>query len=169
MTLRDLPDPARPPTAEPETVPPAPPGGAGRAGANKKKIDLARLRELGAAQCTEAEAAAALRISLDTLTRKMTGRTDARIAFEEGRGAGLAGLRRAQLKLAETNASVAIFLGRVYLGQNERRGGDSSESNEVATVAQHVRERLAALVFEANRLRSRAADYDRGDEGLAGG
>ena len=173
MALCDPPDPIAPQTRATEIESRGRADVAAPPGAKKRTIDHDILKELGAAQCTLAEAAAALKISEDALAKAMTPRSKARLAFEEGRAAGLAGLRRAQLKLAETNASVAIHLGRVYLGQTERRGGDTSGSNavatEVATVAQHVRERLAALVFEANRLRHRAADSDCGDTGLAGG
>ncbi len=166
MTLRDHPDNAGP-SARPKrsqaskgeaplfTVVPrssAPKDATGRLLENSDE-ELVALAELGAAQCTEAEAAGALGLTIESLSDRLNRRTKAHVAFEKGRNAGLKALRQAQLKLAETNASVAIFLGRVYLGQSDRREVDPRESNEIAEVAQNVRERLRALVAEANRNR----------------
>jgi len=124
--------------------------------AAKEKADI---EALGEALCSEAEVVDLLELPPDTLDRPSR-----RSAFNKGRRRGLAALRRAQLKLAETNASVAIFLGRVYLGQAERREGDPRESNEIAEVAQNVRDRLRALVVEANRNRGPYPGGDRRDE-----
>jgi hypothetical protein len=173
MTLRDHPDdadssarPKRPQAskgAAPQlTVVPqssAPKAAEGKLPENSEE-ELAALTELGAAQCTEAEAAGALGLSTESLSDRLSRRTKAHVAFEKGRSAGLKALRQAQLKLAETNASVAIFLGRVYLGQSDRREIEPRESNEIGEVAQNVRERLRALVAEANRNRG---PYPGGD------
>ena len=46
--------------------------------------------------------------------------------------AGFASLRRAQFNLAKTNASMAIFLGKVYLGQSERGYSDEELAKAIA-------------------------------------
>jgi hypothetical protein len=40
-------------------------------------------------------------------------------AFEHFSAGGIASLRRAQFRLAQTNAYMAIFLGKVYLKQRD--------------------------------------------------
>ena len=40
--------------------------------------------------------------------------------FKEKRGVGKISLRRAQFRLAEKNANMAIWLGKQYLGQSDR-------------------------------------------------
>jgi hypothetical protein len=133
-----------------------------RSANNKRKQDeeAAKLEKLGAAQYAEDELAEALGVKPEALAKRMTGRKRARLAYEKGRAAGVMALRSAQLKLAETSAPMAIFLGRVYLGQSERQEVDPGESNEIREVAQSVRDRIAALVAEANRNRG---PYPGGD------
>ena len=130
--------------------------------AKKVKVFVAELdtkiRDLAAKLCTEAEIIEALELRSDVFEKD-----NRRFAFEKGRSLGMAALRGAQLNLAETSAPMAIFLGRVYLGQSERREVDPSGSNEIAEVAQNVRERLAALVAEANQRRYTTSGSDRGD------
>jgi hypothetical protein len=46
--------------------------------------------------------------------------------------AGLASLRRSQFNLAKTNASMAIFLGKVYLGQSDRGYSDEELAKAIA-------------------------------------
>jgi hypothetical protein len=45
---------------------------------------------------------------------------DAKEAHEGGRMEGLASLRRKQFTMAESNASMAIWLGKQYLGQKDQ-------------------------------------------------
>ena len=178
MTLRDQPDMSGPPFAtaadaaskrrkapQPKDGSPRPPPSAAnvaRSAAKKRKLDAecVRLEELGAAQFCEDELADALGVDAVALAKRMSGRKKGRLAYEKGRADGLVSLRNAQLKLAETSAPMAIFLGRFYLDQSERREVEPRESNEIAEVAQSVRDRLAALVAEANRNRP---GNDRGD------
>lgn len=72
-------------------------------------------------QCTEEEILAVLDCDLVTLNRwcrDVYGGTfsRARKQFSEG---GKASVRRNQFKLSETNASMAIWLGKQYLGQTD--------------------------------------------------
>jgi len=126
---------------------------------SKTDRDVAELIKLGEAQCTQAEAAAILQLTPDDFSPGSKPGIRRRRALQKGRSRGLSALRAAQLELAKTSAPMAIFLGRVYLGQSERREADCGEPNEVAEVAQAVRDRLAALVVDASRYR--AAQRDR--------
>jgi len=99
----------------------------------------ARLIELGRSQCTEAEAASALGFGVEALT----GNAKAVEALNQGRAEGLEALRRAQLKLAETSAPLAMFLGRNYLDQSDRRETEPSGAKEVPDAVQRLVAKLS--------------------------
>ena len=80
---------------------------------------IEQLRALGGIQATVEECAAVLRVSLRTLQNFFAAHEDAKEAHEEGKLSGLASLRRKQFNLAERNATMAIFLGKNYLGQQD--------------------------------------------------
>ena len=84
-------------------------------------IKKSEFEELCKIQCTEAEIMAVLGVSKDTLLRwcKVTYGTDFATIYAEKKENGKMSLRRTQLRLAETNASMAIFLGKQYLGQRD--------------------------------------------------
>ncbi len=73
---------------------------------------------LGAVMATEEEIAAALNVSVEALHSK-----DNEVAFTEcykkGRENGRLSLRHSQFQLAKVNATMAIFLGKQYLGQKD--------------------------------------------------
>jgi hypothetical protein len=108
---------------------------------------LTRLEELGQIQCTTAEAACILGVSSSTLTRLFANHPKTRAAFDSGRGRGLEALRRAQFKLAETNATMAMFLGKNYLDQTDRREMDQSGANDVSQALQRLRDKLAVAAL----------------------
>jgi len=80
------------------------------------KIDLAVVEKLGQLQCTYAECAAFLNIKEQTLKK----RKDFLLSFKKGFESGKISLRRTQFKLAENNATMAIWLGKQYLGQRDQ-------------------------------------------------
>lgn len=82
-------------------------------------IDIKELEKLAALQCTQSEAAAWFDCSLATIKRRLT-EAKHREAWERGQGRGLTSLRRTQFRLAESNAAMAIFLGKNYLGQRDK-------------------------------------------------
>lgn len=106
------------------------PVGKPRRGGRRIEIDEAELEELACLQCTIAEAAAWFGVSQRTLARRLK-EPAYREAWERGAGKGRLGLRRAQLNLAEKNATMAIFLGKQILGQKEQsqkpHGNDESK------------------------------------------
>ena len=91
------------------------------AGRPRKEIDRKEFEKLCGLQCTVEEIAAWFDCSVDTIERwceKEYGQKFAEV-FSEKRSYGKISLRRTQWQLAEKNASMAIFLGKNYLGQRD--------------------------------------------------
>lgn len=82
---------------------------------------LDTLRMLGAIQCTQVEAAAVLRVSERSLRRFFERYPEAVEAFDEGSREGMASLRRVQWKQAQVNPTMAIWLGKQWLGQRDKQ------------------------------------------------
>jgi len=80
---------------------------------------LGIIEGLAKIQCTQGEAAAVLGIHRHTLLAFLKRHANARDRWEAGLESGKASLRRNQFKLSETNAAMAIWLGKQYLGQRE--------------------------------------------------
>jgi len=80
---------------------------------------LRTLENLARIQCTQSEAAAVLGVDRRTLCRFFARHPEAREKWDNGLESGKASLRRNQFKLSETNSSMAIWLGKQYLGQRE--------------------------------------------------
>lgn len=72
-------------------------------------------------QCSQKEAAAVLGTCRRTFLNFLSRHPEARDRWEFGQEGGKASLRRNQFKLSETNAAMAIWLGKQYLGQREPR------------------------------------------------
>lgn len=92
-----------------------------KAGRPKKVIDQQIFENLCGIQCTMAEMQAVFDCTNDTIERwcKDTyGMTFGEV-FKIKRGKGLVSLRRNQWKMSETVPSMAIWLGKQYLGQTE--------------------------------------------------
>lgn len=84
-------------------------------------IDKRQFENLCGMQCTEEEICAWFGVTDKTLTRwcKRTYKKSFSEIFREKRKKGLISLRRAQFQMAEKNPSMAIWLGKQYLGQRE--------------------------------------------------
>lgn len=87
----------------------------------RKEIDKKQFENLCGLQCTQEEIADFFSVSPDTIDRwcKREYRQSFAEVFREKRGNGKISLRRMQWRLAERNASMAIFLGKNYLGQRD--------------------------------------------------
>jgi len=92
---------------------------------------LEQIRALGRIQCTVEEAASVLRVSRRTLFNFFNLHPEAKETFEEGQHEGCASLRRKQFAMAEKNATMAIWLGKQYLGQRDRVEMDARGSIEI--------------------------------------
>lgn len=78
-------------------------------------VDYDAVEKLAHIQCTYGEIAAFLGCSVDRLKRDEEFIT----RYKKGAEGGKMSLRRMQFKLAEKNTSMAIFLGKQYLGQKD--------------------------------------------------
>ena len=90
-------------------------------GRPRAEIDQKQFENLCGLQCTEVEICAVLGVTDKTLVRwcqDTYGATFSEV-FAEKRALGQVSLRRAQFHLAEKNATLAIWLGKNYLGQRE--------------------------------------------------
>ena len=85
------------------------------------KIDKEQLKKLCALMCTEEEIAGFFDCSIDTINRfcKRVFSLSFADAFKKHSSLGKIGLRRNQFRIAESNATMAIFLGKQYLGQRD--------------------------------------------------
>lgn len=95
----------------------------------RKEIDQTQFENLCGLQCTKEEICAWFNVTDKTLEAwcKRTYRQGFSEVFSQKRGKGKISLRRAQFRLAKKNASMAIWLGKQYLGQREPDGKSGSK------------------------------------------
>lgn len=115
---------ARKPTGNPNGRPPIP-------------IDQNQFEKLCAIQCTQEEIAAWFNCSIETLVRwcKATYGETFEGAYKKWSANGKISLRRTQMKLAEKNAAMAIFLGKNMLGQTDRVEQTVMEVEDLSSLA----------------------------------
>lgn len=91
------------------------------AGRPRVEISLAEFKKLCGLQCTLEEIAGFFDCSGDTIERwcKRELGISFADAFKKFSAGGRISLRRNQFRLAEKSASMAIFLGKNYLGQRD--------------------------------------------------
>lgn len=89
----------------------------------RKNIDKEQFEKLCALQCTLEEMEGFLGVSGDTIERWCFKEYEKDFAeiFRLKRGVGKVSLRRSQWRLAETNPTMAIWLGKQYLGQTDKQ------------------------------------------------
>lgn len=90
-------------------------------GRPRANIDPKHFEQLCAIQCTQEEICDFFDVCADTLNswcKRTYGKSFSEV-FSQKRGRGKISLRRNQWKLAEKNTSMAIWLGKQYLGQRE--------------------------------------------------
>ena len=100
------------------------------AGRKPKEIDQSQFEKLCGLQCTQEEIAGFFDVSADTIDRwcKRTYQVNFAEVYKKHAGKGKIALRRYQMRLAETNASMAIWLGKQYLRQKDL--GELQDENE---------------------------------------
>lgn len=86
-------------------------------------IDKEQFEKLCSIQCTLNEIAGYFNCSEDTIENwcKRTYKEGFSDIYAKKRGVGKISLRRSQFRMAETNPTMAIWLGKQYLGQTERQ------------------------------------------------
>lgn len=82
---------------------------------------LGAIRGLGQIQATTKECSAFFNVTEPTFLKFKADYPEIAEALEDGKGQGRISLRRTQMKLAEKNAAMAIFLGKNLLGQSDRQ------------------------------------------------
>ena len=87
------------------------------------EIDREQFQKLCAIQCTLSEIASWFKCSEDTIERwcQRELKMGFAEAFKTYSADGKISLRRTQFKMAEHNCSMAIWLGKQYLGQKEQQ------------------------------------------------
>lgn len=101
------------------------------AGRPKKIIDYELVKSLAEIQCTQAEIAAVLKLSVDTLSRDETFCGIYKTAMNNGKMC----LRRLQWKRAmEGCDTMLIWLGKQYLGQFDKQQIDANVSKPAPVI-----------------------------------
>lgn len=110
------------------------------------RIDIKQFESLCAIQCTKEEICSVLGITEKTLNSwcNTTYNKDFSLVFAEKRLGGKSSLRRMQWNQAEKNPTMAIWLGKQYLGQ---RDNIEVESKQLV----RVEELLNKIEEEANK------------------
>lgn len=107
------------------------------------EIDQLTFEKLCGIQCTLEEIAGVFRCSPDTIERwcKRTFDTTFAEVYKKFSASGKMSLRRAQFRLAEKSAAMAIFLGKNYLGQTDHvEIADTTALNKLDSIIKEVRE-----------------------------
>ena len=102
-------------------------------GRPRKEIDKSLFEKLCGLQCTKEEIAGVVEVSEDTVERwcKRTYKATFSEVYKKFSAKGKMSLRRLQFKLAEKSASMAIFLGKQYLGQTDKLETTDSEAVDI--------------------------------------
>lgn len=100
-------------------------------GRPNKEIDRENFEKLCGLQCTEEEICSFFDVTDKTLTNwcRRTYKKSFSEIFKKKRGTGKIALRRSQFRLAETNATMAIWLGKQYLGQSDNPAQEIEKGN----------------------------------------
>jgi hypothetical protein len=121
-------------------------------GRPQKEIDQKQFENLCGLQCTLAEIADFFDCSEDTIERwcKRTYADNFADTFKKHCGKGKISLRRYQFKLAEKNATMAIWLGKQYLGQRDNFVFDEKNKNAMEKLDGLLKEFQDAIKSEAD-------------------
>src|SRR5262245_54857105 len=101
----------------------------------KLKLDdqtLDIISGLGRIHCTHSEAAAVLGVSRETFDKFLGNNKRAMEAWRQGKEHGKSALRRTQFRLAQTNAGMAIFLGKNLLGQTDQIDSNTTVTHTIS-------------------------------------
>lgn len=109
-------------------------------------------------QATQAEAASYFKITPTAFRKLLEENPKVRRAWEEGQQNGRLSLRRKQLRLASTNAAMAIHLGKHYLEQEEKvkteltgKDGGPLEVLDYSLLSTDERKKLRELLERASK------------------
>ncbi len=116
------------------------------------KILLSDIRRLAKLQVTMEEAAAFFQLSRSTFRKMLEKDERARKVWEECRALGRISLRRKQIRLASTNATMGIWLGKQYLNQQDKQslehtgpGGGPVQTLDLTKLSSDERRKLRSM------------------------
>lgn len=106
-------------------------------GAPQKKINKKQFETLCEIQCTEEEICSVLDVTDKTLNKWCNKEYNKNFSevFKQKRQGGKTSLRRKQWNLAETNATMAIWLGKQYLEQKDNVEVKTNAIEDLTTLA----------------------------------
>ncbi len=104
-----------------------------------------KLARLAATHATLAGVAQSFAITEAELDAFFLQHPKVRAVFDQAAAAALEQLRAAQFKLAEKSATMAIFIGKHYLGQGDRRELDQSAEAAESDAAERLRHKLSDI------------------------
>ena len=135
-----------------------------KGGRPRKELDQTTFEGLCEIQATLEEIAGVLRVSEDTVERWCERTYDLGFAecYKKFSAEGKSSLRRAQFKLAQTNATMAIWLGKQWLGQRDRPSEEPNEEISPEEAMEELRSILQAAAQRHAAIQSRV-----GKEGIA--
>lgn len=113
----------------------------------RKEIDQKQFENLCGLQCTLDEICGWFDVTdktLDGWCKRTYGASFSEV-FKQKRGTGKISLRRAQFRLAEKNANMAIWLGKQYLGQKDEVHMQTVDDKRVDELSKSLMELAGGL------------------------
>ena len=116
------------------------------------EINQKQFENLCAIHCTKDEIASVLDCSPDTIEKwcKHTYGDTFTATYKKYQGIGKMSLRRMQFKMAERSASMAIFLGKQYLGQTDKIEQTVTEVEDLSPLAEMLRDDVACQATDCD-------------------
>ena len=109
----------------------------------RKEINQAEFEKLCGLQCSKEEICGWFSITDKTLDAwaKRTYNESYSEVYNKKRSPGKISLRRAQFRLAEKNAAMAIWLGKQYLGQRDKYEVETTDNDAVLQFREGMKNR----------------------------
>lgn len=116
----------------------------------RKEIDKTEFEKLCYLQCTQVEICEWFNVTDKTLSNwcKRTYHAGFSEVYRQKRAGGKISLRRAQFRLAEKSAPMAIWLGKQYLGQKDEVQVSTVEDERIDELSKSLEELAKELESE---------------------
>jgi hypothetical protein len=110
-------------------------------GRPEKPIDWSQFEQLCALQCTQSEIGSMLKLCKEALTKRVREHygEEYMTVYKRFCENGKCSLRRNQFVLSKKNASLAIWLGKIWLGQKDP-GIDETKEDALNAIRQAIKE-----------------------------
>lgn len=136
-------------------------------GRPEKEIDWTMFEQLCHIQCTQSEIASFFKIHTDTVNTRVEKQYGEpySVIYKRYSDGGKMSLRRMQLKLAQKNAAMAIWLGKQYLGQKDKEIGADNDVDAIRKIAQALRDLPGVKEAERPAMEAGQPLLHQGSEG----